>query len=215
MNSARQRVREAAVHLFAVKGFHGTGIRDLAEAAQLSSASLYHYMGTKEDLLVSIMVESLDRLLDAGRRLVVESGTPAEALARLVQLHVVTHAMLPEQTIVVDNEIRALSAAARPQVLQLRDQYEQLWRSVIEAGVAAGVFTVEHPTIARLGLLELCTGVARWFSPSGPLGISEVAQAHVAMAFAMLGAERKGGPDLPSVEPVLQVVASGWELALS
>jgi len=76
MNSARQRVRDAAVHLFAVKGFHGTGIRDLAEAAQLSSASLYHYMGTKEGLLVSIMVESLERLLETGRRLVVESATP-------------------------------------------------------------------------------------------------------------------------------------------
>lgn len=215
MNSARQRVRDAAVHLFAVKGFHGTGIRDLAEAAQLSSASLYHYMGTKEELLVSIMVESLDRLLVAGRRLVVESATPTEALARLVQLHVVTHAMLPEQTIVVDNEIRALSPGARPRVLQLRDQYEELWRSVIEAGVAAGAFTVAHPSVARLGLLELCTGVARWFSPSGPLGISEVAQAHVEMAFAVLGAGPDAGLEVPSADPVMRVVASGWDLALS
>ena len=215
MNSAGQRVREAAVHLFAVKGFHGTGIRDLAEAAQLSSASLYHYMGTKEGLLVSIMVESLERLLDVARRLVVESATPTEALARLVQLHVVTHAMLPEQTMVVDNEIRALSAAARPRVLQLRDEYEQLWRSVIEAGAGSGAFVVAHPSVARLGLLELCTGVAHWFSPGGPLTISEVAQAHVDMAFAMLGAGADARAVPPPVGPILDVVVSGWGLPVS
>ena len=44
--------RETMVALFAAKGFHGTGIRELADAAGLSSATLYHYMGTKEDLLV-------------------------------------------------------------------------------------------------------------------------------------------------------------------
>ena len=53
--------------LFATKGFHGTGIRDLAQEADLSSASLYHYMGTKEDLLAEIMHTALNRLLDAAQ----------------------------------------------------------------------------------------------------------------------------------------------------
>ena len=48
--TTQQRVRRAAVKLFAGKGFHGTGIRDLAQEAKISSASLYHYIGTKEDL---------------------------------------------------------------------------------------------------------------------------------------------------------------------
>ena len=44
-------MRAAALTLFAERGYHGTGIRQLADAAGLSSASLYHYMGTKEELL--------------------------------------------------------------------------------------------------------------------------------------------------------------------
>jgi AcrR family transcriptional regulator len=210
-------VREAAVRLFAARGFHGTGIRDLAIAAGLSSASLYHYMGTKEDLLVDIMVESLERLLGAGRQLVDDSASPSEALARLVQLHVVTHALLPDQTMVVDNEIRALSAERRDQVLSLRDRYESLWREVIAAGQSTGDFVIEHPAVVRLGLLELCTGVARWYSPEGPLSVAEVAQEHVRLAHAMLGVRGGRGEiaSAPSPEPVLALAREVWGLSVS
>jgi hypothetical protein len=127
--------------------------------------------------------------------------------------------MLPEQTIVVDNEIRALSNDALPAVLRLRDQYEQLWRSVIEAGIEVGAFAVPHPSLARLGLLELCTGVARWYSPRGTLTIAEVTQAHVQMAFSLLGVAADGTaaapPPPPPVEPILELVARGWGLEVS
>ena len=54
MTPTGERVRQAALELFAERGFHGTGIRQLAERAGVSSASLYHYLGTKEDLLVAL-----------------------------------------------------------------------------------------------------------------------------------------------------------------
>lgn len=214
MAPAKDRVRDAAVRLFATKGFHGTGIRDLAQAADLSSATLYHYMGTKEELLVRIMAESLQRLLDTGRELKESARSPRDKMARLVQLHVLTHALQQKETIVVDNELRALSAGARKTVLDLRDDYEALWRDTISEGSAQGTFQVQDPTIVRLGLLELCTGVARWYSPSGSLPLTDITQAHVRMAFAMLGVRpnrsRKDGDAVPPVEPVLQRVSEVW-----
>lgn len=106
---AADRIRRAALTLFAAKGFHGTGIRDLAEAAGLSSASLYHYMGTKEDLLLRIMRECMIRLLTAGHRVVAADPDPRSRLAGLVQVHVLSHALHPLETAVVDHELRALS----------------------------------------------------------------------------------------------------------
>ena len=64
MTTSGERVRRAALELFAERGFHGTGIRQLAERAGLSSASLYHYMGTKEDLLVELMRAAKELLAD-------------------------------------------------------------------------------------------------------------------------------------------------------
>ncbi len=185
--SSRERVRLAAVKLFATKGFHGTGIRDLAQEAELSSASLYHYMGTKEDLLVSIMSESLQRLLDAAEEATAGLTDPASRLGSLVALHVLAHAIQPDDTRVVDNEVHALTAEARTKVVELRDAYERLWADAIDNGVTAGIFHTGQPSVTRLALLEMCSGVARWYSPRGPLSLDHLASHYAELAMRALG----------------------------
>ena len=58
----KQRIEQAALQLFAAKGFEATGIRDIADRAGLSTSALYHYMGSKDELLVAFMVESMTEL---------------------------------------------------------------------------------------------------------------------------------------------------------
>ncbi|RZQ63324.1 TetR/AcrR family transcriptional regulator [Amycolatopsis suaedae] len=205
--TTEQRVRRAAIKLFAAKGFHGTGIRDLAQAAGLSSASLYHYMGTKEELLAELMRESLDRLLTTATTAVSGVDSPVERLGRLVVLHVLTHAAQPNETRVVDHEVRALSASARREVVRLRDDYERLWADAIADGIRAGEFTSPEPSLARLALLEMCNGVARWYSPRGPLGLDELATNYAQMAMRLVG-----GPEqaLPSFEYCRDLVSKTW-----
>lgn len=185
---AAERVRRAALTLFARKGFHGTGIRDLAEAAGLSSASLYHYMGTKEDLLLAIMRECVDRLLAVGRRVTAGEPDPRARLAALVQVHVLSHALHPMETAVVNHELRALSRGARAGVVAKRDEYEELWRAAIEDGCADGVFRSAAPGVTRLALLEMCSGVARWYSPRGKLALTELAVHYTEICFGALHA---------------------------
>lgn len=182
-----ERVQAAALTLFAERGYHGTGIRQLADAAGLSSASLYHYMGTKEELLVAIMRSSLTGLLDAAYPLV-GIADPGERLDALVQLHVRTHALAPEQTRVVDDEVNALSADARAEVVALRDRYEALWQSVLDDGVAHGGFRIGSVAVVRRALLEMCSGVARWWTPDGELTLEELAQEYAGLARRLVGA---------------------------
>ncbi len=60
------KVQRAAVLLFAAHGFAATGIRELGAAAGINSATLYHYTGSKEDLLVSIMRSCLEAMIESG-----------------------------------------------------------------------------------------------------------------------------------------------------
>jgi AcrR family transcriptional regulator len=48
--TARARIREAAIALFAEKGMAATTIRDIAQAAGVSSGLLRHHFGSKEGL---------------------------------------------------------------------------------------------------------------------------------------------------------------------
>ncbi|WAL66358.1 TetR/AcrR family transcriptional regulator [Amycolatopsis cynarae] len=210
--SSEQRVRRAAVKLFADKGFHGTGIRDLAQAAELSSASLYHYMGTKEELLAGIMTDCLGRLLQGAREATEGVADPRRRLAVLVALHVLTHAGQPDETRVVDNEVHALSPAARKHVVRLRDEYERYWAETIEEGIARGAFHDREPAVTRLALLEMCSGVARWYSPRGPLGLDRLAEHYAGLALRMLGS---GDHDCPgAVDRARQVVSTVWRTPL-
>lgn len=206
--NAGDRVRAAAVRLFAEKGFHGVGIRELAQSAELSSASLYHYMGTKEALLVQIMDDCLARLTSAAERAITDLHDPARTLVRLVTLHVLAHALQARETTVVDNEIRSLSPERRRPVIAQRDAYEGLWASTIAQGAEAGVFRPDDPAVARRALLEMCSGVARWYSPNGPLSLDALAERYARLALRALGA-----PDvvLPSdLEHCRTIVAEVW-----
>ena len=44
-------ILDAALAEFALRGFHQASIREIARAAQLSLAGLYHYVGGKDELL--------------------------------------------------------------------------------------------------------------------------------------------------------------------
>jgi AcrR family transcriptional regulator len=208
VNSTQTRVRNAAVRLFAKKGFHGVGIRELAQAAKLSSASLYHYMGTKEELLADIMWDSLERLLSAAMLATTDVNDPQEKLGRLVALHVTAHALQAKETAVVDNELRSLSPKLRRRVVAKRDSYERLWAETIAEGAQDGVFQADPDGVARKALLEMCSGVARWYSRRGELTLEGLASRYATLALRALGAgDGKADPPQPDLERCRTVVA--------
>ena len=56
-STTRRRILEIALTLMAQRGVDGTSMRDLASAAGLNVASLYHYFPSKRDLLESVLIE--------------------------------------------------------------------------------------------------------------------------------------------------------------
>ena len=57
-----ERIREAALDLFARQGYVATGIRDIAREAGITSSTLYHHVSNKEELLVALMREAFEML---------------------------------------------------------------------------------------------------------------------------------------------------------
>jgi len=53
----RAAIVEAAYHLFLCNGYHGTSMRDIAEAAGIALGGIYNHFGTKEDIYVAMLAE--------------------------------------------------------------------------------------------------------------------------------------------------------------
>lgn len=189
-----QRLREAAIQLFAERGFHGTGIRDIAAAAGTTLSSLYHHCGSKDDLLVDIMEASTVPLLAAAERVLATLPEPATRLAMLVEQHVWAHATNRLATLVTDTEMRALTGERRDRVLALRDRYEVHWRETVEEGAEKRVFSVDHSRITAMTLLEMCTSVSHWYQPEGELALDTLCRLYADQSLALV---RAGGDNRP------------------
>lgn len=181
-------VRMAAVGLFAERGFAATGIREIGRAAGLNSATLYHYAGGKEELLIGIMRTAVEELVRVGRAAVAGSADPAVQLARLVRTHVAMEAVNPLTSRVIDHEVRSLTGANRALIVGLRDEYESLLQGVLDRGAEAGQFSITDPRVARFALLEMCIGVSRWYRPDGRLPIGELQDRFTELACRMVAA---------------------------
>ncbi|WP_219509327.1 TetR/AcrR family transcriptional regulator [Nonomuraea ceibae] len=188
-------IQQVAVSLFAQKGYAATGIRELGRAAGITSATLYHYAGSKEEILTGIMRACLEELLRSAREAVGGSADPAVRLARLVRVHVGLCALNPLTAKVTDQEIRALTADDHRLLVGLRDDYESIFAGVIEDGMSTGVFRLADQRVARLALLEMCNGVANWYRPDGRLGVAELQDQFVELACRLMGAPARRAED--------------------
>lgn len=77
----------AACDVFAQRGFHQASIREIAKAAKLSLAGLYHYVGGKDELLFLVLDRALDDLLAALDQALLTARTPETKLLALIHTH--------------------------------------------------------------------------------------------------------------------------------
>lgn len=60
----RQQILEAAADCFKKRGFHASGIAEIAKTAQMSVGQIYHYFENKEAIIAAIVERRLGRMLE-------------------------------------------------------------------------------------------------------------------------------------------------------
>lgn len=191
-NGMRERIRSAAIDLFAAKGFHGTSVRDLAQAVGIEAASLYYHFPSKQDLLLSLFDQIMDDLLDRMRTASGGAGDPLQRLVAVLRGHVLYHIAHRKEAFVSHSELRSLTPSNRRLIVAKRDRYEKALRELLEAGVASGDFHVDDVPVTATTLLVMCSGVSDWIQPRGRLGADDVAALYTTMVLRLVGAESQG-----------------------
>lgn len=82
-----EEILKAACDTIARRGFHQASIREIARAAGLSLAGLYHYVGGKDELLFLVLDRSLDRLISDLDGALAQVRTPEMRLLELIRTH--------------------------------------------------------------------------------------------------------------------------------
>jgi AcrR family transcriptional regulator len=193
------RIRDAAVRLFAARGYAATGIREIADEAGVTTAALYHHMGSKQDLLLTIMRDAMHEMTAGARAAMAEAADPAEELAGIARAHVLYNGENLLDAYVGDAEIRSLDPPNRARIVKLRDGYEALWADVIARGSEVGDFHIGNQKLFRFAVIQMCNGVTYWYTPSGPIPLAAIAAELAGFTLAMAGSPHR--PELATHPP--------------
>lgn len=168
-------IARAAIKLFEQKGYHATSVQDIADEVGLQKGSLYHYISSKEELLLKIAHQAISGFV---RRLeaIIDTDMSVEDRFRegiRTHLQYITQ-YLPMSTVLL-REAFSLGEPHNKLIQELSDRYLNLWAQIIDEGVAAGVFHVADSRIASLTILGACNWVYRWYREEGKLRAEEIA----------------------------------------
>jgi AcrR family transcriptional regulator len=186
----RRQVRTAALELFAAQGYRTTTVDEIGERVGIRGPSVYKHFRSKQDLLVDIVVETMDVLIAAQRDAIRSAGDPREQLRCVVEAHVRYHAEHIREAFVGNQEIHNLVEPHRSELLRKRADYDRRLRRLIEKGVREGVFEVASPRLAAYAILDLGTGVSVWYRAGGADRLDDLVALYAELALRMVGARK-------------------------
>ena len=82
----RERILDAAVRVFARKGFHATRVSEVAKAAGVADGTIYLYFESKDHLLVSLFEHRVEKLLAYLETELPRVPTASHRLQRIIEL---------------------------------------------------------------------------------------------------------------------------------
>jgi AcrR family transcriptional regulator len=184
----RDEIMQAALELFAAKGYRATTMADIGLHLGIRGPSLYKHIVSKQELLVEIMQTTMDRLIGDYRAAIATSADIDVQLRRAVEAHVRFHSHHSEEAFVGTREINSLDEPHRRKIVAARSRYARGFRELIERGCAEGVFHVVSPRLAAYAILDMGMGVAVWYRPDATASADEIAYSHGDFALRLVGA---------------------------
>jgi AcrR family transcriptional regulator len=178
-----QDLVDIAAHVFARQGYHATSIEDLVEATGLKRGGLYHYISSKEELLIAAHERFIAPLLENARAIAAEQLPAEQALRRIA--HALMHdiAVYQDQVTVFLHEWRVIRDAPEwHHVREARREFEQIVQSILEQGDRERVFEVRETRLTVLAFLGMINYSYTWYSARGQHTAEEIAD-HFADVF--------------------------------
>ena len=171
-----ERLLAEATRLFAERGYDRTSVQEIVEAAGVTKGALYHYFGSKDDLLHEIYGRVL-RLQTERLDAIAARGTDVrERLAEAAADVVVTSIENLDDTKIFFRSMHQLSPEKQKAVRAERRRYHEKFRSLIEEGQRGGHFRAElRPDLAVDFFFGSVHHLGTWYHADGPLSAREVA----------------------------------------
>lgn len=182
-----EAIQKAAAELFYQHGYEATTLRQVAAKVGIQVGSLYNHIDGKDDLLRSIMTGIMADLIAAQKAVINSHEDTIETLRAMMDCHIRFHAQRARDVFIGNSELRSLEKKDRRKVVAQRDEYEQMFRELIDKAGAEGRADVLDARLQAYAIVAMGTHVSSWYRPKGSMSLDEIVHVYTVMALRQLG----------------------------
>ncbi|MBV6475062.1 MAG: TetR/AcrR family transcriptional regulator [Rhodocyclaceae bacterium] len=183
----REHLLGVAVREFARRGFARTSIRDIARAAGIQPASVYHHFASKDDLFASAHAAGMREMTHLVEAAIARLHDPWERLEMAFIVHIRHHISGNDLTIWTGASLFLFDSPGMQRQLRAeRDRFEAIYRRLIaDLPLPAGI----DRSLLRLQLLGALNWTRTWYRP-GKRSAADIAAHLVKVLRESLGRQR-------------------------
>ncbi|MFT3793812.1 TetR/AcrR family transcriptional regulator [Flavobacterium sp.] len=152
-----------AAQLFKEKGYSAVTMRDLAQAMDIKAASLYNHIKSKQEILVLMIISIAEEYTETIRTIAASEETSVEKIDKVIQLHIDITVRNPDALASLNNDWMHLPEAELQYFLQMREEYEAIFRDIVKKGIADGEIKNYHAEVIIFSILSTIRTLYLWY----------------------------------------------------
>jgi AcrR family transcriptional regulator len=178
----RNELIRVAANLFKDRGYRSTSLNDVAQVAGLDRATVYYYVGSKEELFREAVQGLLDDNVTRAEQLVRAKIDAREKLEKLIELLVFSYDKnYPYAQVYIQQDMQKVADASTSWAKEMSLQthrFEKAVLSIIQEGARSGAFRADVPVdLIANTVFGVVNWTHRWYKPGGKHTPQDVADA--------------------------------------
>jgi len=167
----RTEIVRAAAGMFKKNGYRGTKLGDVAEAMGMDRASLYYYVGSKEELFHEVVGTAVETNADGAEQILGGAGSAPDKLRTLVRGLMVSYAESYPFLYVYIQENLGTGAPDRSvwarEMRRHNKRYENAVVAIVQSGIDEGTLhTDTQAWVVAYGIIGMVAWSNRWYNPN-------------------------------------------------
>lgn len=149
----RGRILQAAMHLFAEKGFHGVSVKEISSAAGTNTALLFYYFKSKKELYDAIYHDAQQNLLMALEKALEGKMDAVSRLEEAIRFSLEDCSGNPDFELLLTREIHGFGEYSREQLLEMLNSAIEPLEKIVSQGIREGIFREVNPRLAAISIM--------------------------------------------------------------
>lgn len=162
-NDRKNNIITVSATLFKEKGYSAVTMRDIAQALDIKAASLYNHIKSKQEILVLIVIEIAEEYTNTIRAIENADETSIQKIQNVIQLHIDITVKNTNALASLNNDWMHLPTAELQYFLQMREEYEAIFRRIVKKGIADGEIKDYNAEVIIFSILSTIRTLYLWY----------------------------------------------------